>query len=81
MTAAPMTAAWCEFLGWALEQPDLREAFVAETGRRFDEADGVEHFALWATASQWGAEGVPTAFLNRMADVGYQIPTPTGRPE
>lgn len=76
MNATPMTAAWGDFLNWAIEQRDLREAFVAETGRTFDKDRGVVHFAFWATASQWGSEGVPAAFLKRMADAGYQIPTP-----
>jgi hypothetical protein len=69
-----MTIAWRDFLSAVLEMPDLRKAFVADTGRRFDDEDGVKHFAFWATSTQWGVLGVPLAFLGEMQAAGYALP-------
>ncbi len=81
MTKEPMSLevaqgiAWAGFVDWAFNQAEIREAFVAATGRNpwvsrspidlaIDRATGrmdddVKAFVFWATREIWGLDQAP----------------------
>lgn len=74
-TPAYMLPAWLGCIHWAIGEPDVLRAFVAETGMRYvparspldcaiDQASGysedfLRRFIEWANVSVWGPMGGP----------------------
>lgn len=80
------TPAWCDFLLWAWNEPEMRTQFTAKTGveiqsvtapinAAIDAATGANksvasQFIEWATCEHWGIEHAPTAYQKAIAGKG-----------
>ena len=80
------TIAWCDFLLWAWNEPEMRAQFAAKTGieiqsvtspinAAIDAATGANksvaaQFIEWATCEHWGIEHAPAAYQKTITKKG-----------